>query len=702
MALNKNHSAKIVILSLVSFAISLIVFASGSLRGFELKAYDLFSRKLNPSYTSNDIIIIKIDQESLDRLHEQGINWPWPRQVYAPIIEYLSEADAVFMDILFLEPSFYGEEDDRILADAIKKTSNVYLALSLTNKKDGLSDSDRDFFERSAAKKKGWKSRFSYKSANMPLDIFLQAVKGTGNVTIFPDSDGVYRGLPVFFQVAGEYAIPSLVMSYFSQAGVKTDQEGKLNLMASEFPGDQMVMLRFSGHQEPFKSISAADILKAYVDAGSSGEASAAREYFKGKKVFIGMTAAGLYDLKPTPVSDVSTGVHIHATALENLEHRNYIRPLSNAFVLIFMICICTFTCYFVIRVHSFMANLSVFITTLAITIGVPALLFASTHYMHIIYPTLSLVTSFIISVAYSYATEGKERRFIKMAFSQYMDGKLVDYILKNPLLIKPGGHRRRVTVFFADIAGFTSLAEKIPAEETAGILYEVLSSFTAIIIRNGGVIDKYIGDCIMAFWGAPLDTEKDEINACYSALECLAALDDINKRFRAEGRTEIAIRIGIHSGEAIVGNLGSDRLFDYTAVGDTVNLTSRLESANKMFGTGIIISEETLRETEGLFLTRELGMVEVKGKSVPVRIVELVSEQGRVSVDKKRIIELFHRGFDLFSRKHCAEALDIFEEILQMQPDDGPSDFYRRRCEFLLLNPQLTDGLNIIKMSEK
>ncbi|HDO21781.1 MAG TPA: adenylate/guanylate cyclase domain-containing protein, partial [Nitrospirae bacterium] len=303
---------------------------------------------------------------------------------------------------------------------------------------------------------------------------------------------------------------------------------------------------------------------------------------------------------------------------------------------------------------------------------------------------------------AYSYATEGRERRFVRRAFSQYMDTRIVNHILSNPEFIKPGGQKRKITVFFTDIAGFTTLAESLPPEQTARILHTILNSFTEIIIGNGGIIDKYIGDAIMAFWGAPLKTGRDEINACRASIQCSNALDEINRSFRKDGLNEINIRIGIHTGEAIVGNLGSDRLFDFTAIGDTVNLASRLEGANKIFKTRIMVTEETLKNTGQAFLTRELGLIEVKGKAKSVRIFELIS--GRPDTDPKtnEIITLFHEGLELFREQRLDDAITVFDKLLQRFPDDGAAKFYRDRCKSLHQEMELTDGWDIIKMTSK
>jgi adenylate cyclase len=346
--------------------------------------------------------------------------------------------------------------------------------------------------------------------------------------------------------------------------------------------------------------------------------------------------------------------------------------------------------------------NLSIFSASLFILIVVLALLFKEAIYINTIPPVMSLVMSFIIAVAYSYAVEGRERLFLSRTFSQYMDTKVADYLLRNPNLIKPGGQVMRVAIFFADIAGFTSISEKIPADRVATMLHRILNSLTEVIIKGNGVIDKYIGDCIMAFWGAPIDTDRDEINACYSAIRCLDALDEINKGFRAEGFPEINIRIGVHSGDAIAGNIGSDRLFHYTVIGDAVNLASRLESVNKFFKTSIIVSEDTLKETGDIFFARELGLIEVKGKTQPVKIFELISERENIQPDRKQMVMLFNEAMGYYMEQKWDEAIGIFNRILEDYPHDWPSELYKNRCEILMSNPHLTDDWNVIKMTEK
>jgi len=305
------------------------------------------------------------------------------------------------------------------------------------------------------------------------------------------------------------------------------------------------------------------------------------------------------------------------------------------------------------------------------------------------------------LAASFSYATEGRERKFVRRTFSRYMDGKLVDHVLEHPELLRPGGRRCRVTVFFADIAGFTSMSERLPPEEVVEILRSALNAITEVIIRNGGVIDKYIGDAVMAFWGSPLADPTDEENACRAALQCLAELGQTNQRLRARGLSEIDIRIGINTGEAIVGNLGSDRIFDYTAIGDTVNLASRLEGANKVFRTRIIVAGETMAAAHGL-LARSLGRLAVKGRAQPVEVFELLAEEEEGNEALRRRAQLFRQGRACFMARDWAGAAVGFEELLAAFPTDGPAAYYLDRCRALAHCPELTEEWDIIRLDSK
>jgi adenylate cyclase len=693
---------KTIALTAISFVLSLAAAFSGVLNIYELRSFDLLSRNLNPAGTSDNIVIVAVDQKSLDALSAQKmINWPWPRQVYAPILAYLSEADAVFMDIFFTEPSSYGVEDDLLFSKAIKQTGNVYFPVGLTNMAKELSEADREFI-RKIAVSADLHPDLVYKSAVTPLDIYETSVKGGGNVKINPDEDGIYRRIPLVFGL-DHTVVPQFVMDYLLSAGLVTYRQDGFYVRDTKIPVvKDGLMLRYNRDKVHFITVSAVDIINSYLEKGPLKKPLLEKDFFKGKKVFIGYTAPGLFDVKATSLSAVSTGVHINATALDNILNGDFIRPLNDIYLIIFMLLICYAVSHFVLRHHSVYVSLSIFSLAAFTALLIPAALFMNGLYIKILFPLLSVGTSFVVAAGFSYATEGKERRFIKRTFMQYMDKNIVEYILKNPEVIKPGGQRRRVTIFFTDLAGFTTLAESLPPEQSVMILHTIFNSFTEVIIENKGVIDKYIGDAIMAFWGAPLETDDDEINACKAALQCVQKLEELNETHKGKGWSQVDVRIGVHMGDAVVGNMGSDRLFDYTVIGDTVNLASRLESVNKVFRTHIIISGDTLKRTGEHFFVRDLGLIEVKGKDVAVNIFELVGERSDELSEKRQVVEIYHHGLALYREGKWDEAIRTFDMVIAGHPGDGPSLFYRGRCEQQRKAPMLTGNWDVVKMSEK
>lgn len=690
---------RIAFISLASLLLSALTLTP-LFTSFELKAYDLLSRTLNPDRGAPEIVVVQVDQSSLDSLAAEGVTWPWPRQIYAQLIERLSLADAVFVDIIFSEPSSYGNEDDSIFATSIEKVGNVILPLFVTAHKRALDEAGRSFLEklslRSAAE-----PGLSLPFVITPVAPLASAAHGGGNVMIKPDRDGVYRRFPLLFQAAG-FILPHFVLGHLLEKQAITIDQGRLTRSGTALPFDQGgLLVRFPRGVQPYETVPAVDLIS---DAGSGRYPAS---YFKGKKVLLGLTAAGLYDLKPTAVSAVSSGVSIHAATLDALLHGGYLRRVPDAALMLFIAIVVVGVCGFVLTHTSMFSNLLLLLGMSCATVGVPAMLFAGGWYLALIPLLASLLISFAAASIYSYATEGRERRFVRRTFSQYMDETIVAHLLKNPDLIKPGGQRRRVTVFFADIAGFTTIAEQFSPEETALILHDVLNAVSEEVIKNHGVIDKYIGDCVMAFWGAPLKSPQAAGDACRAALGSLEALERVNANFAVRGLGAISMRVGLHTGYAIVGNLGSDRLFDYTVVGDTVNLASRFESANKFFSTRIMLSEETVREAGAGFIVRELGLIAVKGKAQPVRIYELLSREDGAPEALVAWAEGYARAMGLFHRREWQSARELFGAALLQQPQDGPARHYRDWCSQCLKSPSgtsspLTDDWNVVHMKEK
>lgn len=676
-----------IILTFLIFTFSLIIFFLKILTPFELKVYDLLTRYVSPAKKYENICLIYIDQLSIDALSRQGITWPWPRQIYAPLIDYLSEADAIFLDIIFTEDSSYGVEDDKLLAKALERGGNVYLPLIVTKEKKP--------FDEEYIKKISYTERIplkdEYNSVIFPIEEFKIAAKGLGNVGILPDEDGIYRQMPLFFRVK-EYTIPNFVMSYFIQ---------KNNFQFKQIPLiEGNLLLKYSGDKNPFFVYSFLEILEASISKDIDPKIN--KEFFKGKTVFIGLTAAGLFDLKPTPISSKTPGVFIHAVAFENLLNKNFMLTAPKFLVLLMIFFISSIIPYTFLRQTSIKINLFVFLFTALILLFMVIVFFKVSFYIQFLPSLACLILSSIITLLYSYATEGKERRFIKRTFTQYMDKKVVDYLLAHPEAIAPGGQKKKVTVFFADIAGFTTISERLSPEDTAMILHKVLNSLTEVVIKNSGVVDKYIGDSIMAFWGAPLESDFDEFNACKAALECIASVKDLNNKFSEKGLPTINIRIGIHTGDVIVGNIGSDRMFNYTVIGDAVNIASRLESVNKFFKTSIIISEETYSKILNIFTLRELGTIRVKGRVKPIRIFEILGRKEDKGAEKLIFTEKYNSAYKLFREKRWTEAKEIFQSLLREYPEDFPSKFYLNLIDKYSVSDQLTKDWFVVKIEEK
>jgi adenylate cyclase len=312
------------------------------------------------------------------------------------------------------------------------------------------------------------------------------------------------------------------------------------------------------------------------------------------------------------------------------------------------------------------------------------------------------LALSFAASTSFSYATEGRQRRQIKQMFSHYMSDLLIQDLLKNPGKLRLGGERRVLTVFFSDLAGFTSLSEKLSPEEVVTLLNRYLTAMTGIILESGGLIDKYEGDAIMAFWGAPLPQDDHACRACLAALDNQARLTELREEFLRQGLPPVRARIGINTGEMIIGNMGSSQRFDFTVIGDSVNLASRLEGAGKEYGVGITISEETYRLASDRVEVRELDLLRVKGKENPVRIYELLARKGGLDPIRQRARDLFVQGLGRYRNRQWQEAISLFEQVLAISPEDGPSRTFIARCGLFRESPPPQDWDGIYRLTTK
>ncbi|MCB0394406.1 MAG: adenylate/guanylate cyclase domain-containing protein, partial [Bdellovibrionales bacterium] len=285
--------------------------------------------------------------------------------------------------------------------------------------------------------------------------------------------------------------------------------------------------------------------------------------------------------------------------------------------------------------------------------------------------------------------------------FEKYVSPSVVNEILKDPENLQLGGKKERMSVLFSDIRSFTTISEKLDPKVLGDFLNEYLTPMTHLVFQNRGTLDKYMGDAVMAFFGAPINYPEHAKMACKTALAMIQKLDELNIEFEKKGYPKIAIGVGVNTGEMSVGNMGSDIVRSYTVMGDAVNLGSRLEGINKEYGTQIIISEFTFGDVKNDFITREVDWVRVKGKLEPVRIFELIGEKVSSS-DQAQVIELFKDGFTRYHDRNFNEALNLFEKALSIDPKDAPSQLYLKRCSNYADTPPPTDWDGVFEMKTK
>ncbi len=427
------------------------------------------------------------------------------------------------------------------------------------------------------------------------------------------------------------------------------------------------------------------------------------KEFFKGRSLIVGATAIGIYDLRTTPLEANYPGPEIHLTMLANLYEHNFLKywdAESKYFtwiILIFGILISFFWSQLG-AVSSFVSLL----ITIPIIFGADLLVLEKFHNVSsgfLLLIILAFASNFTITF-YKYFTEELKKKQLKSTFSKYVSPAVVDELLKSEDNLKLGGRRQRMSVFFSDVRGFTTISEKLAPEELSRVLNLYLTPMTELVFANKGTLDKYIGDAIMAFFGAPIFDENHAEQACRTALQSLKKLTELQQVFKEQNLPYIDIGIGINTGEMSVGNMGSNIVQNYTVMGDSVNLASRLEGTTKEYGIRIIINETTNQDVKGKFITREIDRVKVKGKNLPVAIFELLGETSDQQKTLLTHLESFQKGYEFYLVKDFQNALLHFEKSLDAKKDDSVSKIYVKRCTEFLAEPPPADwdGVYIMK----
>jgi adenylate cyclase len=713
----KNFSKKTaaLVMAALVFAVMVFLHLSGALYFPEYKTYD-FRVNLTAGFSrpSDDIIAVLLDQASIDwAAAERGWPWPWPRRAYGEIVDYMNTAgaQAVAFDVIFSEPSIYGPEDDAALAAASEKFGRVIQTVHFSEqpgqRNSWPEDLQKPLFSINEADARltglspAGGARESL-SALFPTDSIRDSAGAIGNVTGKTDPDSVFRRMNLFALFDGK-AVPELAAASLLAAGhgseIRYDEKKRvLHWGDYAIPTDKRgeIILRFRGSLDRYIPYTAEEILRS-AEAYGRGEApELPPEDFTGKYVLFGYYAPGLFDIANTPVSSTYPGVGMHITLLDNLLQGDFIResPLSlDLLMLLIPIALITILTLFSNRIFLTVGVVIVIVAAI-IAAAIGAYYYAGL-WVPLAAPLVGALAAFLAAALYNYATEGSQKRFIKSAFSQYLSPAVIEQLLNNPSLLSLGGERREISIFFSDIQGFTTISEKLDPARLIELLNDYLSVMTDTILDSGGTIDKYEGDAIIAFWNAPVSFEDHAARTLEASMLCQKKLAERQDFYAEHYGCRLLTRIGLNTGYAVVGNMGSGKRFDYTMLGDSVNLAARLEGLNKQFGTFLMCTEETFVRaaasgTSGTggaprraFFGRRLAQVAVVGKKDAVTVYEPMPEEEFRS--REALFRRFDGARDLFYRGQFAEALPLFEALAEQ---DRPSYFYAAQCRYYIERP--------------
>ncbi|MCL4558812.1 MAG: adenylate/guanylate cyclase domain-containing protein [Deltaproteobacteria bacterium] len=669
------------------------------------------------------VTVVAIDEKSLEQIGR----WPWDRATFAALVDNLRSArpSAIGLDVVFSEQQHDRArrllthiarelapiagadsvredvqrtlsslpDSDAVLAGSISKAVNVVLGyffyMSRRQLPMGLSVTDTSFaFSQISSStlpviKIGVPGIPQAYFPVVDVPVIGSATIYKGFFNMFPDPDGVVRNYTLV-QIAHGMTFPSLGLALASlysgmqplvtedSAGIASikllPSSGRAVRVPADNYGRMLINYPSGGHAVP--TLSAVDVLKNRFDHG----------LVSNKVVIIGATAPGLYDLRVTPVNDTLPGVFIHAAAIEQLISRRFLtdlseNPLVNA-LMILVIAVALIVGMDRISSPLFLVALAVsvlgFVSTAFLLLS-----FASTI-LNMVYPVSSIVLFGVVLSSYKYAVEEKKGREVRKAFSHYVSPAVVREITKDPESLKWGGEKKDISILFSDIRGFTGLSASLRPEQVALLLHEYMTRMTQVVFDNSGMLDKYIGDAIMALFGTPLSAADHAGKAVSCGMEMRRALSGVNKRLNDLGLPRISIGIGINSGEAIVGNMGSAMLFDYTAIGDNVNIASRLEGLNKYYGTDLIVSGHTYDRLPSKGILFRLDRVVPQGSDRPVSLYTALPDSIK---DGGKFTSMYEKALALYIEGGFRDAQALFSGLAESWP---PAGLLADRCALL------------------
>lgn len=732
----------------------------GQLENFERRTLDARARQhAAPTSHTERIVILDITEETIERLAPLYGRWPWPRALHGEVAEYLAAdgATAVGFDLLFAEAATRREVDaaeweglaalarsadlaevrgelarriealqpglgDREFVASVARAGNVFQAAVFAPTPPGAQGAAAavappvPVAARSEAAVRG--------QALLPFAELAKASRGIGHINALPDADGTYRRFaPLLWQADRQAAYPSLGLAIAAHvrglplASLRRTPDGLafgdgvLPLAADDsawirFQGG--ILQRAAGGGETFQSHYRHlpyELVLAAKDLRAAGrESPLAADTFRDKIVLVSAQAAGLSDLRATPFSPVTPGIEIHANIIDSLLAGRFLRapPSWAAWLLTLALCLAAALMAQKLR---FRLGVPLFLGLAGGFAGAAWAAYGAGWVLPLVPPLAALAIAFGGMLLARAALAERDKRWLRTAFGHYLAPSVLEEVLRQPDKLRLGGERRRMTVLFSDVAGFTGFSEKLPPEEVSALLNGYLDRMTACVAQTGGTLDKFVGDAVMAEWNAPLAQPDHAARACETALLMLEEVGRQSTAWQTAGGA-LEIRIGINTGEMVVGNMGSHQVFDYTVIGNEVNTASRLEPLNKAFGTRIIVAGATRREAEeqrpGHFVFRPLARVSPKGRAEPLDIFELVGWQEKLDAALRERLVLFEEAMAHYLARRFDEAQQAFSKVLERQADDGPAQAFVSLCEGHLAHPPPAEWNGAFMQTEK
>lgn len=519
-------------------------------------------------------------------------------------------------------------------------------------------------------------SFYIYDKTYAPLILFQRKARGIGVVNFIPDEDGICRRIPLFYRYQQRSAEALSYIVYRDLVGIKN---------ASSIQSPHLVYwYGKGGPYGVFKYYSIHAVIISAIKLEYGKKPDIPLDQFKDKIILIGSNAPGLLDLRPTPFTSEEPypGVEIHATVLSNFLQHHFITEssvLSNIIIALLLTVVAALVTTYTGNI--LVSTMSVLAMVLLYCWGASKIFMDELMSIKIVFPVASLMLGYIISVGWSFATEGRSKRQIQKVFGEFVNPHVVQMLSANPDVVKLGGEEVEATILFTDIEGFTTIAEGKEPKALVAFLNEYFSMATDICFRYYGTIDKFLGDAIMVQFGIPLKNANHALLAVSAAYEFSHALNDKNVKAGKAHTPVFSTRIGINSGLMVAGYIGGRSKKEYTVIGDTVNLASRLEGVNKIYGTSVILSEFTARQVQDEFALREMDLIRVKGKDRPVKIYELLGKRSEQTEIMDQIGEYFESAIQLYRRRQWRKAIAHFQKVLNLRPGDEPSKRYIKRC---------------------